>query len=44
MLLALYFQASDGETEQLPDQESLHELLDVINENRPCMGVDQYLS
>ena len=44
MLLSLYYQASDAGTEQVPDEELLHELLEVINENRPCMGVDQYLS
>ena len=44
MLLSLYYQASDGETEQAPDEELLHELLEVINERQPYMGVDQYLS
>lgn len=44
MLLSLYYQASNGETGYVPDQELLHELLEVINEIRPCMGVDQYLS
>ena len=44
MLLSLYFQASDGEMEQAPDEELLQELLEVINEDRPYMGVDPYLS
>ena len=44
MLLSLYFQASDGETEHMPNEQLLQELLEVINDSQPCLGVDQYLS
>lgn len=44
LLLTLYFQASDGVTEQVPDEDLLHELLEAINERQPDMSVDQYLA
>lgn len=44
MLLSLYYQTCEGEMEHIPDEELFHELLEVINDSRPCLGVDQYLS
>lgn len=44
MLLSHYLQTSDGGSEQLPDEELLHELLEAVNERRPDLSVDQYLS
>lgn len=44
MLLSLYCQTSDGGSEQMPDEELLHELLEAVNEKRPDLSVDRYLS
>ena len=43
-LLSLYFNQTDGELEISPDDDLLEELLEAINDVRPSLGTDQYLS
>lgn len=44
MLLSLYFQTSDDGNELVIDEDLLEELLEAVNENRPGLATDQYLS
>lgn len=44
MLLSMYFNTADGETEGLHNAELLEELIEVVNESAPGLSPDQYLS
>ena len=43
-LFSLYYNLTEGGLEISPDDDQLEELLEAINDARPCLGTDQYLS